>query len=243
MKDLKTLLKKIQDERFVHNISELTYDRLFALWHLNPRIERQLSEIITKAVVCLFFIRYLTHVNNAVTKEANVKDRLRSEDLSNKRLVEKMAKKLGKCERLRSVLEKDILPQLTDIIDNVSAENLTDLVKLAHAGDYLSVVLNDLEAIEDPEYLLWLEAVPEYYDKDLKHIGLKKRQSALKENKRRSLALEKWIINLNTHAPSIEAVYAKGRTFSIRPQVKERRRPLVGFNRWVKENTRVVKSV
>ncbi len=243
MKDLKSLLDKIQDERFIHNMSEVTYDSLFALWHLNPKIERQLSGIVSKAVIGLFLIRYLTHHNREVMKEANIKNRLTSKDLSNRKVIEKVVKKLSKCNRSRLLLEKEILPQLIDIVENTRARSLTDITRLAHAGDYLLSALDDLKATEDPDYLLWLEALPEYYEKDLTHMSLKKRPVTLSKGRTRPLALEKWVTNMNTHTPTIDATFADdGKTFSIRPLIKERRRPLVGFNRWVKEKTRLIKS-
>ena len=240
MQDLNSLLKKIQDERFIHNVSELTYDNLCALWHISPKAERQLSGIISKVVIGLFFIRYLTHINDTVMKEANIKHRLTSKDLSDKKKIARLVKKLNKSDKFRSLLEKEILPQLIDVVENTRARSLQDLTKLAHAGDYLSLALDDLKAIEDPEYLLWLEAVPEYYDKDLRHMSLKRSPVAISKGKTRSLTLDKWVTNLNKHMPSDEVVFANGRTFSIRPMVKERRRPLFGFNRWVKENAGMI---
>lgn len=240
MKDLKALLKKIEDERFVHNISELTYDRLFALWHLSPTVERDLSEILSKVIIGLFFIRYLTHINDAVVEEAGIEDQLTSNDLSNKGKIEDLINKLGKNKRFKSVLEKEILPQLIDILENTTTGGLTDLVKLAHAGDFLSSAMDDLKDSGDPEYLLWLESVPEYYDKDLNHMGLRKGPVTIKKGKSRTLTLEKWISNLDQHTPSMDAVFADEKTFSIKQPVNERRRPLLVFNRWAKENTNMV---
>lgn len=228
MKDIKLLLKKIQDERFVHNISELTYDRLFALWHLSPATERHLSEILSKVIIGLFFIRYLTHINDAVVDEVNIKDRLTSKDLSNKRKIEKILNRLIKSDIFKPVLEKEILPQLANIIENTKARDLTDLIKLAHAGDFLLSALDDMRDVRDPEYLLWLEAVPEYYDNDLNHMSLKKGPVTIRGAKTRTLTLEKWIKNLNQHTTSIDAVITNGKTFSIRSVIKERRRQLLG---------------
>lgn len=240
MQDLKSLLNKIQDERFIHNISELTYDRLCTLWHMSPKTERQLSGIISKVVIGLFFIRYLTHINDTVMKEANIKNRLTSNDLTDKKKIARMVKKLNKSDKFRALLEKEILPQLIDVVENSRARNLPDLTKLAHAGDYLSSALDDLKAIDDPEYLLWLEAVPEYYDKDLRHMSLKRSPITISKGKTRSLTLDNLVTNLNKHIPSDDVVFANGRTFSIRPVIKERRRPLLGFNRWIKDNAGMI---
>lgn len=243
MDNLKSLLNKIQDERFVHNISELTYDRLFALWHISPKIERQLSGIVSKVVIGLFFIRYLTHMSNTVMKEANIKNRLTSKDLSDNKKIASIAKKLNKSDKFKSLLEKEILPQLIEIIETTGAKDLTDLSKLAHSGDYLSLALDDMKVIEDYDYNLWLEAVPEYYDNDLRHMRLKKKPVTINKSSTRKLTLEKWVTNLNKHTPLNDAVLTNGKTFSIRTMVKERRRPLLGFNRWVKEETRMLKSI
>ncbi|MDZ4384596.1 MAG: hypothetical protein U0940_03835, partial [Nitrospirota bacterium] len=105
MKDLKSLLSQIKNERFVHQISELTYDHIFTLWHLNPKIERQLSGVVSKVVIGLFLLRYLSHLNHEVMKEANVKNRLTSKDLSDKKKIEKAVKKLGKSDKLKTLLE------------------------------------------------------------------------------------------------------------------------------------------
>src|SRR3989304_10519632 len=172
MKDLKSLLNQIQGERFVHQISELTYDQIFALWHLNPKIERQLSGVVSKVVIGLFLLRYLSHLNHEVMREANVKNRLTSKDLSDKKKIEKVVKKLGKSDRLKTILEKEIFPHLIDILENTKAKNLTDLTMLAHAGDYLSSALDDMKSVEDPEYRLWLFFRPEKYYKDLTPIRL-----------------------------------------------------------------------
>lgn len=232
MKDLQALLDKIQEERFVHHISELTYDRLFALWHLSPVAERHLSEILSRVITGLFFVRYLKHVHDAVIDEAAIEDKLSSKDLADQEKIEKTVKSLGHCEKFRALLEEEILPQLVDIMENTKARDLTDLVKLAHAGDFLLSALKDMKDSEDPEYPLWLEAVPEYYEKDLIHLSLKKRPVTFHHGKRRSLPLEKWVKNLNQYMPSVPVVSAKGRTFFIRPPVKERRRSLYGFKRW-----------
>ena len=242
MKDLKSLLSQIKNERFVHQISELTYDHIFTLWHLNPKIERQLSGVVSKVVIGLFLLRYLSHLNHEVMKEANVKNRLTSKDLSDKKKIEKAVKKLGKSDKLKTLLEKEIFPQLIDILENTKAKNLADLTRLAHAGDYLSSALDDLKSVEDPEYRLWLESVPEYYDKDLTHLSLKRGPVTISKGKTRSFALDRWVTNLNKHTPSIEAVFAGDRTFSVRSQIRERRRPLLGFNRWVEEKTRLVEA-
>lgn len=204
MKDLKAFLDeidKINDERFVHHFSELIYDSLFALWHLSPTIERQLSEILSKVVIGIFFIRYLSHINEMVAEDADLKDRLTSKDLSDKDKIEWILKRLNKCDRFKSALEKDILPGLIDIIKNTSARDLTDLTRLAHAGDFLSSAMNDMRDIKDPDYPLWLESVPEYYDKDIAHMSLKKSQANIRAGKRRVITLEK--------------------PFSIRPLTKE----------------------
>lgn len=242
MKDLKSLLNQIQDERFIHQLSDLTYDQIFTLYHLNPKIERQISGVVSKVVIGLFLLKYLSHLNHEVMKEANIKGRLTSKDLSNKKKIEKITRKLEKSSKLKILLEKDIFPQLIDVMENTRARNLMDLTMLAHAGDYLSSALDDMKSVEDPEYRLWLESVPEYYDKDLTHLSLKRAPVTISKGKTRSFALDRWVTNLNKHTPSIEAVFAGGTTFSVRSQIRERRRPLLGFNRWVKEKIRLAES-
>lgn len=201
MEDLKALLDEINDERFIHHFSDLIYDKLFALWHLSSATERHLSEILSKVVMGLFFVRYLSHINEMIVEDADLRDRLTSKDLSDKEKIERIIDRLNKSGRFKSALEKDILPRLIDIIENTKTKDLKDLTMLAHAGDFLSSALDDMRDIEDPEYFLWLEAVAEYYDKDINHMGLKKMPVSFSAGKRRLITLEK--------------------TLSINPLVKE----------------------
>lgn len=238
MKDFKQLLSKIQDERFIHNISELTYDRLFALWHLSPSVEKQLSEIISKVIIGLFILRYLGHVNEEVVKESGLKKRLTSKDLADNEKISGLIKDLSNSKRFKSILENEILPLLQDIIENSKAKNMTDLVRLAHTGDYFSSALEDMRDTGDFEYQLWLESIPEYYDKDMMHMSLKKNTTSIKEKKKKHLMLDKWVTNLHLHTSTTDAEFTDGNTLSVNPWLHERRRPPVGFSRWVRENRR-----
>ncbi len=233
--ELKFLLKNIQDERFVHHVSELTYERLFALWHLSPQAERQMSRLLSRVVTGLFFIRYLSHFNDIVAKEAGINERPASSDLSKREEVEKIIKKLEKSSRFRSILEWDVLPDLIDIIEHTKTLDLSDLVKLAHSGDYLATALDDMKSTDDPDYQMWLESIPDYYQRDVIHLGLKKRRLNSRRKKVNPLVLDKWVTNLSQHSPSINAVFKNEKTISLKPWIVERRRPLLGFVRRVKE--------
>lgn len=241
MKDFKQILSKIQDERFIHNISEFTYDRLFALWHLSPSVEKQLSEIISKVIIGLFILRYLGHVNEEVVKESGLQNRLTSKDLSDSDKISALMKDLSNSKRFKSILEKEILPLLLDIIENSKAKNMTDLVRLAHTGDYFSSALADMKDAGDFEYPLWLESIPEYYDKDMMHMSLKKNNTAIKERKKNQIMLDKWVTNLHQHTSTTDAEFTDGNTISLKPWFHERRRPPVGFNKWTKENRRTAR--
>ena len=230
-KELKLLLKNVQDERFVHHVSELTYERLFALWHLSPSVGRQMSRLISKVVIGLFFIRYLSHINDLVARDAGINERPKSFDLSDSKAIEKIIKKLEKSNKFRSILESDILPDLIDIIEHTKALDLNDLIILSHSGDFLATALDDMKESDDPEYQLWLESIPDYYQKDIMHLGLKKRSLNSKRRKINPLILDKWVANLNQHSPSINAVFKNGKTISLKPWIAERRRPLLGFIR------------
>ncbi len=234
-KELKLLLKNIQDERFVHHVSELTYERLFALWHLSPAVGRQMSRLLSRVVIGLFFVRYLSHLNDIVAKDAEINERPTSSDLADREQVEKLIKKLEKSSRFRSILEWDIMPNLIDVIEHTKTLDLNDLVKLAHSGDYLATALDDMKESDDPEYQLWLESIPDYYQRDLIHLGLKKRSLSSRRKKVNPLVLDKWVTNLNQHTPSINAVFQNGKTISLKPWIDERRRPLFGFVRRTKE--------
>lgn len=238
MQEFEEMIKKLQDERFVHSISELTYDKLFALWHLSPAIEHQLCEIISKVIIGLFSIKYLSHINEMVSSEANLDDRTTSYDLSDKEKIERLTEKLSSPDRFKTILEKDILPQLIDIIENTRSKDLTEVTQVAHSGDYLLSALNDLKVTEDPEYSLWIESIPEYYEMDLSHMRLKKRTMPMRTRKRPALLLDKWVTNLDQHTPSVHADIKDGKVISIKPWIKERRRQLLGFNRSPKVNIR-----
>ncbi|MCC6543702.1 MAG: hypothetical protein IT392_04265 [Nitrospirae bacterium] len=229
--ELKLLLKNVQDERFVHHVSELTYERLFALWHLSPSIGRQMSRLISKVVIGLFFIRYLSHINDLVAKDANIKERPKSSDLADREAIEKIIKKLEKSNKFRSILGSDILPELIEIIEHTRALELSDLVKLSHSGDYLATAMDDFKESDDPGYQLWLESIPDYYQRDLIHLGLKNRRRSSGRRKINPLILDKWVTNLNQHSPSTNAVFKNGKTLSLKPWIAERRRPLLGFSR------------
>ncbi|MDD5433949.1 MAG: hypothetical protein PH343_00835 [Nitrospira sp.] len=241
MKDIEQILKKIQDERFIHNISELTYDRLFALWHLSPSVEKQLSEILSKVIIGLFILRYMEHLNEEVVKDSGLTSRLTSNDLSDKGKIASITKDLSNSKRFKAILEKEILPHLKDIIENSKANNLTDLVKLAHTGDYFSSALEDMRDAGDFEYQLWLEAIPEYYGNDIIHMALKKTAAGIKEKKKRLLLLDKWVTNMHQHTSTMDAEFTDGNTVSLKPWINERRRYPFGFNIYVKENSRTAK--
>jgi len=234
-KEFKLLLKNIQDERFVHHVSELTYERLFALWHLSPAVGRQMSRLLSKVVIGLFFIRYLSHMNDLVAGDAGINERPGSSDLADREQIDKIAKKLEKSSRFKSILEWDILPNLIDIIEHTKTLDLNDLVKLAHSGDYLAAALDDMKGTDDPEYQMWLESIPDYYQRDVIHLGLKKRPLNSRRKKVHPLVLDKWVTNLNQHSPSINAVFKNGKTISLKPWIDDRRRPLFGSIRRTKE--------
>ncbi|MCC7201050.1 MAG: hypothetical protein IT393_00055 [Nitrospirae bacterium] len=234
-KEFKLLLRNIQDERFVHHVSELTYERLFALWHLSPAVGRQLSRLLSKVVIGLFSIRYLSHINDMVARDAGISERLTSLDLADMERIAGITKQLEKSAKFRSMLERDVLPDLIDIIEHTKTLDLSDLVKLAHSGDYLTTALDDMKELDDPEYQLWLESIPDYYQRDVIHLGLKKRRLHSRRKKVNPLVLDKWVTNLHQHSPSITAVFKNGKTISLRPWIAERRRPLIGLNRRIKE--------
>ncbi len=231
MESLMTLLRKIQDERFIHYISELTYDRIFTLWHLSPEVEKQLSALLSKTVMGLFFIRYLSHINDLLIEKAQIKERLTSEDLVNNNKLKELEEKLKDYKNdTENLLKEYILPLLNEIMEETRVTTLTDFVKLAHSGDYLSTALDEMKERNDPDYILWLEAVPEYYNDDLIHMGLKRKKS-----KKGMLLLDKWVSNMNQHMPT-DSFMHNGKTYSLRPLKRERRRPLCGFSRWTRRS-------
>ncbi|MBI5198349.1 MAG: hypothetical protein HZA19_07050 [Nitrospirae bacterium] len=223
---LNAFLTPLFKERFIHRLSAETYDALFSLWHLNPKIEKLLGQIFSKLVIAHFCARYLTHYHDLVCREAGITENSTSLDLSDPDKLQKLENGLHPSPKLSEFLEQEVLPNLKTILDQGETISLTDLIRLAHAGDYWIATLKELRKNEDPDYSLWLESIPVYYEKDLSQMGFQK-----PAGRSRRISLAPWISNLDQHLPCCEPALQVGSTFALQPRQERRRAPL-GINRW-----------
>ncbi|HHD10965.1 MAG TPA: hypothetical protein ENK42_00860 [Deltaproteobacteria bacterium] len=168
-KEARSSLESILEERFVHSLSELIYDRISTLWHIDSDVERELSRLTATAVCVLFCLEYLSHINGVIKKALEL-DPIDAKELSKEERLKKLKEHLA--EDANSALLKRILPQLRNFVETVEAGNIEEVTQLAHTGDYLLFGLEELRRRDDPEYLLWLESLPHYYKKDLEYLSL-----------------------------------------------------------------------
>jgi hypothetical protein len=193
-------------------------------------LEPLLSRILSKWVIGSFCVRYLSHIHELIREETGLNEKITAETLSDEGKIRQITRQLGSHKKYGEILEKDILPALKTILDQGEAESLTDLTRLAHAGDYLLSALEDLRKHHDPDYPLWVESVPTYYETDVRQMDLLNPST-----RSRRIPLTSWISNLEQHLPICEPVEAVGKTFTFQTPRKERRRALLGLNRRLPE--------
>ncbi|MBI4714555.1 MAG: hypothetical protein HY760_01160, partial [Nitrospirae bacterium] len=160
-------------------------------------------------------------------REAGITEPITAGDLSDTGTIKKLSRQAASQNQYAEVLEKEILPTLKAVMEQTEAETLTDLTRLAHAGDYLLAGLEDLRKNADPSYSLWMESLPHYYEKDLRRMELVRTGV-----RARRIPLTEWITNLDQHLPCCETTENEGATLAVRPVRKERRRGRLGINRW-----------
>ncbi len=163
-------LESILEERFVHSLSELVYNRISTLWHIDDEdVEKELSHLAATAVCVLFCLEYLTHINRFI-KKGLVLHPQDARELSKEEGIKRLKEHLT--DNTSATLVKRILPQLVNFVESIRAGNIEEVTQLAHTGDYLLFGLKELRSRDDPEYLLWLESLPHYYRKDLEYLSL-----------------------------------------------------------------------
>lgn len=162
-------IEEILDEKFVHNLSDLIYNRISTLWHIDRQIETLLSRITAKVVAGIFCIEYLSHIDSLAKQRLGITG-LTDRNLTDSKRVEKIRKRLSKDRALAAIARK-VVPLLNRIVEDVEAGNLDKVTQLAHAGNYLLSSLEDLRDGGHPDYTLWLDSLPYYYEKDLRYIG------------------------------------------------------------------------
>jgi len=172
---------QILKERFSHSCSNLVYDTISLLWHMDEEGEKLVSKLASKVVIGLFCLEYLSHLNEAVKENAGIKNNVTTSDLTDDGVIDGIKKRLkvhGKMNRH----VKDIIESLISILETADVNDLDELTKIAHAGDYLISSLQDMKSTNRDDYNLWLYSLPHYYKKDMQEtIGLTR---TLQDNKR-----------------------------------------------------------
>ncbi|MBI5047576.1 MAG: hypothetical protein HZB54_01305 [Deltaproteobacteria bacterium] len=164
-------LEQIIKERFVHSLSNIVYDKVATLWHIDKESEKFMARMAVNVVVGIFCLEYLSHINSLIREKAKIKENITAIDLSDEDLMAKVKTIISHNEEAESIF-KNAASRLKEIIDSVDIKTLEDLTKIAHTGDYLLSSLQDMKDSSHSEYAIWLSSIPHYYEKDLKHLGL-----------------------------------------------------------------------
>lgn len=163
--------EQIIKQRFVHSLSNIIYDKVSTLWHIDKESEKFMSRIAANVVVGTFCLEYLSHINSLIKEKAGIKENITAADLSDKDLMAKIKDALA-CNKETASLFKNAAVLLKKIIELADIKTLEDLTKIAHTSDYLLSSLQDMKDSNHDEYAMWLSSTPYYYEKDLTHLGL-----------------------------------------------------------------------
>ncbi|HHL39121.1 MAG TPA: hypothetical protein ENJ37_01305 [Deltaproteobacteria bacterium] len=170
-------LQSIVGERFVHSLSNIIYNRVSTLWHMDAGNEQHLSHIASKVVCGLFCLEYLSHIDDHLKKKHNITN-LTDRNLTDSDNIEETRQRLSEEKEIRALVA-DVLPLLRRFVDAVDAETLERVTQAAHTGDYLLASLDEMRKNGDPDYPLWLASVPYYYEKDLTSLAIMKTRDYL----------------------------------------------------------------
>lgn len=165
-------IDKILKDRFTHSTSNIIYDTIATLWHIDNESEQLVSRIASKVVIGLFCLEYLSHLHNIIKENAGIKNQLTSYDLTNNDIMNEIKNRIQGAAQKGNLIEKHIkgiITSLLEVLEQASIKNLDELTKVAHLGDYLLSSLKDMKGVED-DYNLWLYSIPHYYKKDLLEI-------------------------------------------------------------------------
>lgn len=201
-------LEQIVKQRFVHSLSDIIYDKVGALWHIDKESEKLMAQIASRVVVGMFCLKYLSHINSLVKRKAGIKRDITALALSDENFMAEMKSKLSNKET--SELFRRTARRMKQLLDSMDIKTLEDLTKIAHTGDYLLSSLDGIKNSDGYDYELWLHSMPYYYEKDLRHLGLVKTgfdlfsdAAAYEQFPAESFYLEKMHsdhrINLNAH--------------------------------------------
>lgn len=182
-------LEQIVKQRFVHSLSDIVYDNVSTLWHIDKESEKLMAQAASRVVAGIFCLKYLSHINSLVKKKAGIKDDITALDLSDEGFIAGIKSRLSN-NKDASGLFKRAARQMKKFLDSTDIKTLEDLTKMAHTGDYLLSSLEDMKDSGSDEYDLWLSSMPYYYEKDLRHQcppavrGAKTRRGSAHPNKK-----------------------------------------------------------
>lgn len=205
-------LEQIVKQRFVHSLSDIVYDKVSTLWHIDKESEKLMAQMASRVVTGIFYLKYLSHINALVKKNAGIKHNIAASDLSDEDFISGIKSRLSN-NKDTSDLFKKAARRMKKLLDSIDIETLDDLTKIAHTGDYLLSSLEDMKDSGSEEYGIWLSSMPYYYEKDLRHLGLIRAgidlltdASAYEQFPVESFSFETTHsdrrINLNAHLPS-----------------------------------------
>lgn len=182
---------QILKDRFTHSSSDIVYDAVSSLWHMDDECEELISNIASKVVIGLFCLEYLSHLNEIIKENAGIKNNITAKDLTNIGIIGGIKDKL-KTKGDMGKQVKDVIASLIELLESADIKNLDELTKIAHAGDYLLSSLKDMKGVSKDDYNLWLYSIPHYYKKDLHDSASSKKKP---QNKKQSFTPRK---NLRT---------------------------------------------
>lgn len=163
-------LEQIIKQRFVHSLSDIVYDKVSTLWHIDKESEKLIAQIASRVVVGVFCLKYLSYINSLVKKKAGIKHDIAASDLSDEDFVAGIKSRLSNKDI--ADLSKMTARRMKELLDSIDIKTLEDLTKIAHTGDYLLSSIEEMKDSGSEDYELWLSSMPYYYEKDLRHLGL-----------------------------------------------------------------------
>ncbi|MBI3754927.1 MAG: hypothetical protein HY265_02035 [Deltaproteobacteria bacterium] len=160
-------LEQIVKQRFVHSLSDIVYDKVSTLWHIDKESEKLMAQAASRVVAGIFCLKYLSHINSLVKKKAGIKDDITASDLSDEGFIAGIKSRLSDNKDASGFFKKAVR-RMKKLLDSIDIKTLEDLTKMAHTGDYLLSSLKDMKDSDSDEYNLWLSSMPYYYEKDLR---------------------------------------------------------------------------
>lgn len=197
---IEEVFKGLLEERYVHELSSLLYERIATLWHLDPEIERELAFICSRLWWGYFCIEYLSHFHRALMERYRIDKGLKAGEFT-EGIKKDLRKKITDRDMARQ-LKEEILPQLREIMEKVEPRDMDRLTAMIHSGEYLLASLEDMAEDSYEEYPLWLSSIPHLYRKDLHYLGVIRPVA-----RRPSMPLHNYIANLKDLMPRSEPAY------------------------------------